>query len=83
MIYKLYIEPAVVDYLEKLHPYISKRIMNKLRDSKENPHHFFVRLKGRIDYRMRVGDYRMIADIDEKLKIIHVTLIGHRKNIYD
>ncbi len=31
---------------------------------------------------MRIGDFRVIADIDSNLKRIQVTLIGHRKNIY-
>ncbi len=51
-------------------------------DTKENPHHFFERLSGRDDYRLRVGDYRAIADIDDRKKRIEVTLIGHRKRIY-
>lgn len=51
-------------------------------DTKENPHHFFERLRGRNDYRLRVGDYRVIADIDDERKRIEVTLIGHRKSVY-
>ncbi len=42
----------------------------------------FERLTGRTDYKLRVGDYRAIADISQKNKTIQVTLIGHRKNIY-
>lgn len=57
--------------------------MNKLKDTKENPHHFFQRLEGRKDYRLRVGNYRVIADIDDNTLIIHITLIGHRKNVYE
>lgn len=33
--------------------------------------------------RIRVGDYRIIYTIDPKRKLVTVTAIGHRKNIYD
>lgn len=33
-------------------------------------------------WRYRVGDYRIIAEILEEKVIIHVLSVGHRKNIY-
>jgi mRNA interferase RelE/StbE len=33
-------------------------------------------------YRLRVGDYRVLYDKDDGLRIIDVIDIGHRKNIY-
>lgn len=62
---------------------LSQRIFTKLISTKENPHHFFVRLKGRNDYKLRIGDYRILAEIDDNKKEIFVSKIGHRKNIYD
>ena len=50
--------------------------------TKDNPFHYFERLKGRKDYKLRIGDYRVIADIEESQNKIKVTVIGHRKNIY-
>ena len=61
---------------------MKKRIYNKIISTKENPFHYFERLEGRKDYKLRVGDYRVIADIDVDSKKIGVTVIGHRKNIY-
>jgi len=34
-------------------------------------------------YRIRVGDYRVIYEIEDKVLRILVIAIGHRKNIYD
>jgi mRNA interferase RelE/StbE len=34
-------------------------------------------------YRIRVGDYRIIYEIEDKLLRILVIAIGHRKNIYE
>ena len=47
------------------------------------PLRFFERLKGRIDFKLRVGDYRVIADINQDSKRIEITEIGHRKNVYE
>jgi len=68
--------------LEKLEKKIRKRIFEKITSIKENPFHYFERLTGRGEYKLRVGDYRVIADIDEKTKKISILFIDHRKNIY-
>ncbi len=33
-------------------------------------------------FELRIGDYRVIADIDGNKKIINVTFAGHRKDVY-
>ncbi len=35
------------------------------------------------DYRLRVGDYRILFDVDWENKKIYILKIGHRKDIYD
>jgi len=62
---------------------IKERIFKKILSTKENPLHFFERLSGRSEYKLRIGDYRVIADIDSGQKRIKITLVGHRKNVYD
>lgn len=73
-------DPEALEVLGKLEKGIAQRIWDKIMSTKENPSHYFERLAGRTDYKLRVGDYRVIADIDTTS--IHVTVIGHRKNIY-
>ena len=80
--YEVVFDHEAIEFLEKSNKDLAKRIWNKIMSSKENPHHFFERLTGRTDYKLRIGDYRAIADIDDKNKKIEVTLIGHRKNVY-
>lgn len=80
--YQVIFDPEAVDFLEKLPKDIKERIFNKIISTKENPLHFFERLEGRTDYKLRVGDYRVVADIDQSEKKIEVTKIGHRRNIY-
>jgi len=66
----------------KLPSEIQTRIKKKLELAQENPFRHFERLKCRIDYKLRVGDYRIIADIVNSQKTVEVTKIGHRKKVY-
>ena len=80
--YELIFDPKAIEFLEKSERQLAKRIWDKLMSTKENPHHFFERLSSRSDYKLRIGDYRAIADIDDNKKIIKITFVGHRKNVY-
>lgn len=68
--------------LNKFSDEVHDRIKKKLKKTRENPFHYFERLKGRDDYKLRVGNYRIIADLNLELKRAEVTKVGHRKSIY-
>jgi mRNA interferase RelE/StbE len=68
--------------LKKMDNQVAKRIIQKIDESKETPIHFFKRLSGREEYKLRVGDYRILARVIPIEKIIFIQSIGHRKNIY-
>lgn len=80
--YELIFDSKAIEFLEKAEKKLSKRIWDKIISTKQYPYHFFKRLEGRKDYKLRIGDYRVIADIDDNKKKIEIILIGHRKNIY-
>lgn len=80
--YELIFDDEAIEFLNKLPKEMKRRIWDKLTSTKENPFHFFERLTGRTDYKLRVGDYRVVADLDRGNNTIKVTIIGHRKNIY-
>ena len=82
MSFEVVFDPVAVDFLNKLEKPLKERIYNKIMSTVDNPMHFFERLEGRSDYKMRIGDYRAIADISLGSKRIEITLIGHRKNVY-
>ena len=74
-------EHALQD-IEKLESSIARRIIKKVGELSENP--FFKdikKLKGSGDFRLRIGDYRVIFSIESK--IIQILKVGHRRNIYD
>jgi len=70
-------DKLAIEFLSKLPLEIKERIYNKITLAKSNPHHLFERLKERECYKLRIGDYRVIADIDKNK--IEIRIIGHRK----
>jgi mRNA interferase RelE/StbE len=40
------------------------------------------RLQGRSEYRLRVGDYRVIYDFDLGRNILYLITLGHRREVY-
>jgi mRNA interferase RelE/StbE len=80
--FELCFDGEAINFLNTLPFSIKDRIFNKLVSTKVQPFRFFERLTGRSDYKLRVGDYRVVADIIKKDKTIRITIVGHRKNIY-
>lgn len=76
--------PGALKALEKLDRSVQERILIALERLRIRPESCDIkRLVGIPGYRFRVGDYRVIFDIEqEKLQIL-VLKIGHRRNVYD
>ncbi|NIA29315.1 MAG: type II toxin-antitoxin system RelE/ParE family toxin [Actinobacteria bacterium] len=70
--------------LRKLPRSIQKRIVDKLSEMANYlPPSGETKLKGNNPFhRIRVGDYRIIYEIQNDILIILVIKIGHRKDIY-
>ena len=81
--YTVIYDNEALQNLGKLEKKIRKRIFEKIHSTKENPFRYFEKLTSRDEYKLRVGDYRVIADIDEKTKRIIILFVNHRKNVYE
>lgn len=68
--------------LKKLDRTIARRIFEKVGDLGEDPLRSVQKLVNSPYYRLRVGDYRVILDIDRGLLRILVLKVGHRESIY-
>ena len=68
--------------LKKLERNSQERIVKVLERIRIRPEDFVEKLVGETGFKLRVGDYRVILDIDNKELIVLVIKIGHRKNIY-
>ena len=81
--YELVYSPAASKQLEKLERAIKERIIIALERLRIKPESRDIKkLMGMPGYRLRVGDYRIIFDIERNKLLILVLTVGHRKNIY-
>lgn len=81
--YELIYSPNALKALEHLEKNVQERIISALERLRIRPESCDIkRLVGMLGYRFRVGDYRVIFDIDKNELKILVLKIGHRKNIY-
>ncbi len=88
MAWKIDLGPNAQRQLEELDSQIARRIGRFLRErvaSLENPRSIGEALKGTEFgdlWKYRVGDYRILASIEDKLVRILVVRIGNRRNVY-
>ena len=81
--YELIYSPSALKQLEKLEHNIQERIIIALERLRIRPESCDIKkLVGMQGYRFRVGDYRIIFDMERDKLIILILQIGHRKNIY-
>ncbi|MBI2576134.1 type II toxin-antitoxin system RelE/ParE family toxin [Candidatus Woesearchaeota archaeon] len=69
--------------LRKLPKEIQGRILNSLERISIRPESYLERMVGNPFYKLRVGDYRVIVEIEHEKLIILVIKVGHRKNVYE
>lgn len=81
--YQLKFDKSAIDFLNKLDKNNKERVWVKLQKIKENPFSFIEHLEEIDGFKLRIGDYRVIIDVDKANNIINILKIGHRKNIYE
>ncbi len=85
MSYTVRVERAAEKALAKrIRPEDADRIREVIAGLAEDPRPAIAsrKLKGREGYRLRVGDYRVIYDVDDDEEIVNVLDVGHRQGIY-
>jgi mRNA interferase RelE/StbE len=83
MKYIVLIERYAQKQIMKLDKKIIPVIKSSIADLAENPRPYgYKKLKGEDAYRIRVGGYRVIYEINDNTIVITVVSVGHRKNIY-
>ena len=81
--YELKWDKKALDFLSKLEKDIKERIWDKIQACKIEPFRYLEHLEEIEGFKLRVGDYRVILDVDNKTNTITINKIGHRKNIYE
>ena len=82
MAFEIIWSDSAAGQLKKLDRTIARRVFDKVGELRENPHRLVRKLVNSPYYRLRVGDYRVILDIQENVLRILVLKVGHRKSIY-
>jgi mRNA interferase RelE/StbE len=83
MTYRVSVLRRALKELEQLPHEHYQRVRDAIRHLASNPRPTGCRkLTGRAGWRIRVGVYRVIYDIDDNQQSVTVLNIGHRRDIY-
>lgn len=83
MAYSVFLLRRAQKELAKLPDDSYPRIRDRIRDLAEAPRPPGSRkLTGREGWRLRVGSYRILYDIDDSEKTVTVLHVGHRRDVY-
>ena len=83
MSYRVLIPKSVHKQINKLPSSVSDSVISKLEALQENPRPAgSLKMHGSEGWHVRLGDYRLIFDIDDRQKLVVVRRLGHRREIY-
>ena len=82
--YQVLIERSAEKDLKRLSADILPRAAEAIRSLAKNPRPPGSRkLSGTAhDWRIRIGDYRIIYEIADKIRIVRITRLRHRRDVY-
>lgn len=69
--------------MDRLPSAIHTRISRRILSLEDNPRpRGAKKLSGRQEYRLRIGDYRVLYTVDDKNGVVLVFAVGHRREVY-
>ena len=82
--YEVYLERAAERDVKRLSASVFQRIISHIRALSEDPRPSGCRkiTGSKSDWRIRIGEYRVIYEIDEKKKVVRVFRVSHRREVY-
>ena len=82
--YAVEFRPAATRDLKRLDRDVAERVRGAVALLAVDPRPPQARaLRGRPGYRLRLGDYRVIYNIDDDVLVVVVVRLGHRRQVYD
>jgi mRNA interferase RelE/StbE len=81
--FRVFLHPKAARFLKKANPSLRRRIREDLMELTDSPEETGERLRHSPFWRIRVGDYRAIYEIDREHNRVIVLFIGHRRDVYD
>lgn len=82
--YEIWLERSSEKDLKRLEPDTFKRVIKGIKELSENPKPAGCRkiTGSKNDWRIRIGDYRVIYEIDDKANAVKVMIVKHRREAY-
>lgn len=81
--YKIEIKKSAAKEIESLPSVILKRVITHIQDLVNDPRPIGCKkLSGDEKYRIRVGNYRILYEIEDEIVTVYVIKVAHRKDIY-
>jgi mRNA interferase RelE/StbE len=81
--YKVNFAKSVKKDFKKIPKFEVAKILDVIKELAKNPRSSkSIKLRGEKLYRLRVGNYRVIYDIQDNVMLIFVIKLGQRSNIY-
>jgi mRNA interferase RelE/StbE len=82
--YEVILSKTAQKQLTKLPPKIAKRLIDVIEKLGNEPRpHGYIKLTGISLYRIRIGDYRVIYNIEDEILTVFVVEVGTRGEIYN
>ena len=81
--YKIRIKKSAEKELSKIPEKELLKILDKIKSLSDDPHPTgSIKLTNQEKYRVRVGNYRILYQIEDNILTVFVVKVGHRKDIY-
>ena len=81
--YELLLKRKVEKSVARLPDTVYERVIRKINSLVEDPRPTdSKKLQGREDWRVRVGDYRIIYGIDDERNVVEILSVAHRRDVY-
>jgi len=81
--FSVFLHPKAAKALERIEEPVRLRIVERLRELRDSPERVGKRLKFSDFWSVRVGDYRVIYEIERDKNRVIVLFVGHRRKVYD
>jgi mRNA interferase RelE/StbE len=83
-VYEVYLERSVENDLKRLPASTFQRIIPRIKTLAANPRPSGCRkiTGSKNDWRLRIGDYRVVYEIEEKAKVVRIMRVPHRREVY-
>jgi len=80
--YTIELAPAAVRQLGRLDTSARRRVQAAIELLSENPRPAGAKRLVGGEWRVRTGDYRVVYEIQDRILLVLVVAVGHRRNIY-